>query len=350
MILTRLPIRSARKQLDASACLLCQWRSFTTTYPRWDEKKEIPSTAPETPSVLDEAPRASGKKVEGFTPKPLDRAIGLPNPPRVGENSGIDTRTLKQKRDDFVNWDKHLEKRKQLTAAMSKPYYREWSNMKYHKGKSFLAPPRIFKADRALYFPNLTGRTLEPDSTLYENTTPILQGKVSVVSVFSGAWAENQAATFASEKSNPGLHAVVRKNKGLAQMVHINVEENYLRAMLIKLFRPSLRRKLPEWMWKRYFVVQKGFTDEMKESIGILNSKVGYTYILDRECKIRWVGSGPAEEYEKDVLVKSVSRLLEDAKATLEQKRLEQSAQQYWDAAAAKKGSKEGAAKADRRA
>ncbi|TEY44432.1 hypothetical protein BOTCAL_0350g00100 [Botryotinia calthae] len=349
MILTRLPIRSARKQLDASACMLCQWRSFTTTYRRWEEKKETPSPVPETPSVLDEAPRASGKRVENFTPKPLDRAIGLPNPPRAGQNSGVDNRSIKERRDDFVNWDKHLEKRKKLTAAMAKPYYREWSNMKYHKGKSFLAPPRIFKADRALYFPNLSGRTLEPDSTLYENTTPILEGKVSVVSVFSGAWAENQAATFASEKSNPGLHEVVRNNKGLAQMVHINIEENYLKAMIIKFFRSSLRKKLPEWMWKRYFVVQKGLTDEMKDAIGILNSKVGYTYILDGDCKIRWAGSGPAEAYEKDVLVKSVSRLLEDAKVPLVQKRLEHSAQKSGEAAA-KKGGNEDAAKAGSRA
>ncbi|KAA8567007.1 hypothetical protein EYC84_010094 [Monilinia fructicola] len=330
MILTGLPIRSARKQLDASSCLLCQWRSFTTTYRRFNEKETPSAPAPATPSVLDEAPRASGKRVESFTPKPLDRAIGLPNPPRAGDNSGLDTRTLKQKRDDFVNWDKHLEKRKKLTAAMAKPYYREWT-------------------DRALYFPNLSGRTLEPDSTLYENTTPILEGKVSVVSVFSGAWAENQAATFASEKSNPGLHELVRNNKEAAQMVHINIEENYLKAMLIKLFRSSLRRKLPKWMWKRYFVVQKGLTDEMKDAIGLLNSKVGYTYILDGECKIRWAGSGPAEEYEKDGLVKSVTRLLEDAKAPLAQKRLDHSAQQSSDAATKKK-SKEDAAKSSRRA
>ncbi|ESZ90307.1 hypothetical protein SBOR_9312 [Sclerotinia borealis F-4128] len=350
MFLTRLPIRSARKQLNASACLLCQWRSFTTTYPRLNEKKETPPPpAPAAPSVLDEAPRASGKRVESFTPKPLDRAIGLPDPPRAGENSGVDPRTYKQRKDDFVTWEKHLEKRKRLTAAISKPYFREWGNMKYHKGKTFLAPPRIFKSDRALYFPNLSGRTLEPDSTLYENTTPILEGKISVVSVYSGAWAEHQAATFASEKSNPGLHEVVRNSKGLAQTVHINVEENYLKAMLIKFFRSSLRKKLPELMWKRYFVVQKGLTDEIKDAIGMLNSKVGYTYILDGECKIRWAGSGPAEEYEVDVLAKNVSRLLEDAKAPLNEKRLAQSAQQSWDSAA-KKWSKEDAAKAGRRA
>lgn len=217
--------------------------------------------------------------------------------------------------------------------------------MKHHKGKSFLAPQRIFKADRALYFPNLLGRTLEKHSTLYENTTSILEGKISVVSVFSGAWAEKQAATFASKKSNPALHELVEKKMDSVQMVYINVEENYLRAMIIKLFRGSLRRKLPKWMWPRYFVVQKGLTDEMRDNIGMFNSKVGYTYILDGDCKIRWAGSGPAEEYEKDVLVKSVVRLLEDGT----QKKRENSVQLPRESAI-KNSSKEGAATASLRA
>lgn len=119
MNLTRLPIRSAKKQLGISTNSLCQWRSFTTTYRRYDEKKKettppAPASLPETPSILDEVPRASGKRVENFTPKPLDRAIGLPSPPRAGENSGVDSRSLQQRRDDFVNWEKHLERRKQL--------------------------------------------------------------------------------------------------------------------------------------------------------------------------------------------------------------------------------------------
>ncbi|PQE11242.1 ATPase assembly factor ATP10 mitochondria protein [Rutstroemia sp. NJR-2017a BVV2] len=273
-----------------------------------------PKLAPSRPSVLDEAPRSYGKKVTEFTPRPLDRAIGLPNPPRPGENTGIDPRTWRERRDDFVNYDKHLARRERLTKAIAKPYYRDWSNLKFSRGKSFLAPPRLFKAERALYFPNLFGRTLVKRAKRYADTTPVLMGKISVVSVFSSAWGENQAATFASTKHNPELHEVLENNKGRAQLVHINIEENYLKALIIKLFIPGLRKRLSEPNWGKYFMVQKGLNDDIKDAIGLLNNKVGYTYLLDEQCKIRWAGSGEAEPDERSDLVKGVRRLLAETK------------------------------------
>lgn len=138
MITTRTASQPLRRGvgLDSRACLLCQWRSFSTSYRRLAEKEALKSAthpsppkasppatisgkeAPEVPelppSPLADAPRAYGKAVEGFTPKPLSRPIGLPKPPRPGENAGVDIRTWKQRRDDFVDYDKHIVRRKQL--------------------------------------------------------------------------------------------------------------------------------------------------------------------------------------------------------------------------------------------
>ncbi|KAF4637442.1 hypothetical protein G7Y89_g634 [Cudoniella acicularis] len=271
MILARRQLLSASVKYDISGCIICQWRSFSTSYRRLDEKLSQPSppssSTPDTPKASPTSP---------LPPSPLENA------PRA-------------------------------THQVASPYFREWSNMRFHKGKSFLAPPRLFKAERALYFPNLHGQTLIKDKKLRDTTT-LLEGKVTVVSIFSTAWGENQAATFASEKNNPQLHHVVKSSGGLAQMVQINVEENFLKAMIIKLFMPNLRKKLEPDNWGRYFLIRKGLTEEIRDAIGLLNSKVGYTYLLDGECKIRWAGSGVCEEHEKDGLVSSVRKLVEDSK------------------------------------
>ena len=186
--------------------------------------------------------------------------------------------------------------------------------MRMHKGKSFLAPPRLFKSERALYFPNFYGQTLQKDKVL-RDTTPVLEDKVSIVSVFSSSWGENQAATFASKKANPELHEVIKNSGGLAQLVQINVEENALKAWIVRLFMPRQRRRMGADNWGRYFLVRKGITTKIRDAVGLLNSKVGYTYLLDGECKIRWAGSGVCEGDEKDSLVKGTRKLIEELKA-----------------------------------
>lgn len=105
-------------------CLLCQSRSFSTTYRRLAEeasKAAKPAAAPAPAprrfipaSPLEDAPRGYGKRTEKFTPKPLSRPIGLPYPPEAGQNTGLDSRTIKERRDDFVNYDKHLKRREEL--------------------------------------------------------------------------------------------------------------------------------------------------------------------------------------------------------------------------------------------
>lgn len=175
---------------------------------------------------------------------------------------------------------------------------------------------RLFKNDRALYFPNMYGVTLASPKVA-QNTTTMLRGRISVVNLFSSVWAEGQVATFTGPKLNPGLVETLASGRDLVQRVDINLEENRMKAWLVKMFMWRMRGKLPKEQHSRYFLVQKGLTESLKEAIGMMNSKVGYVYLVDSECRIRWAGSGPAEAVELDALNAGVRKLIAERKSDL---------------------------------
>jgi len=185
--------------------------------------------------------------------------------------------------------------------------------MRHHRGKTFLSPPKLFKADSALYFPNMQGYTLA--SSKIADTTSVLQGRTSIVSVFSGHWAERQTQTFVGKEEHPDLEKVVRtlEPQGL-QRVWVNIEEDWMKAGLVWMFLGGMRRRLRREEWGRSFVVRRGVEDEVKMSVGMSNGKVGYVYLVDGDCKIRWAGSGDAGEDERQGLVGCVRRLIEGSK------------------------------------
>ncbi|KAG6021830.1 hypothetical protein E4U19_005453 [Claviceps sp. Clav32 group G5] len=303
-----------------ATCLLCQCRrSFATTTQRRRYAPPASGAALDPKSRIAgkpiEAPRSYGKQeFEVFVPKPLPRPIGMPLPPNAGENTGIDTRSFQQRREDIISREKNLQRRQELTAKIIRPYFRDWGNLRFEEGKSFIAPPRLFKADYSLYFPNLHGQTLLKKDKTRHDTTPVLTGKASVVSLFSSQWAEKQAGTFISKEANPALHQVLADNPDVAQMVHVNYEDNMAKALLIKLFRWDLRKKFAEKDWDKYFIVRRGITDEIRESIGFLNSKVAYTYLVDQHCRIRWAGSGSSQPEEVESLAKGLARIVASIK------------------------------------
>lgn len=184
-----------------------------------------------------------------------------------------------------------------------------------HKGKSILAPATPFRSSVALYFPNLRGRTLDQEKTEWD-TTEVLKGRVSVVSLYSSEWGRAQCQTFVGEGENAGLRAFMAQAgvEEVAQEVEINVEENALKHGLIRMFMGRLRRQRKEEDWKRYFLVNKGMDDRIKDALGIWNGKVGHVYLLDTMCRVRWAGNGDAKADEKESLVRSLGRLVDEAK------------------------------------
>lgn len=209
--------------------------------------------------------------------------------------------------------------------------------MQHHRGKLWIAPPRLFRADLSLWFPNFFGRTLlqkGPEGRKPRDTTPILEGRpASVVAIFSSVWAENQTLSFVAPSANPELHELLQESqqsetpsgsdggvsgRAGAQLVRLNIETNPIRAWLVSLFKGSLRRKLGRDAWNKYFLVRNEPSEEIREAIGLLNSKVGFVYLVDSRCRIRWAASGMAEGEERASLVRGVKRLLAEHAAEQE--------------------------------
>ncbi|ODQ56043.1 hypothetical protein SAICODRAFT_16097 [Saitoella complicata NRRL Y-17804] len=82
---------------------------------------------------------------------------------------------------------------------MNESYWNNFYGIKKHMGKHWVVPTRMFQKDKALYMPNLKGRTPNTSSAKDESTaSAILNHAVTLVSIFSSRSAEEQAATFSN--------------------------------------------------------------------------------------------------------------------------------------------------------
>jgi ATPase complex subunit ATP10 len=208
--------------------------------------------------------------------------------------------------------ERNLAKRADIVEKWGTSYFRDFKNIrKYRSGKTFMANKSIFKKEAALYFPNFRGETLKEGQA---DTADVMKGKVSVVNVFSSAWGEAQVRSFTSKTANPVLYEILAQHEAVAQQIDINIEENALKAWIIKMFQFQQRLQRRKEDWGKYFVVRKGVSQRIRETIGLLNGRVGYVYLLDQECRIRWAGSADAEGTEADDLTRGFGRLVEEAR------------------------------------
>lgn len=68
--------------------------------------------------------------------------------------------------------------------------------------------------------------------------------------------------------------------------------------------------------------VRRGLTEDVRDAMGLLNSQIGYVYLVDSGAKIRWAGSGDAWDGEVAGLNAAIVRLVEEERSALSSKLL----------------------------
>lgn len=190
-----------------------------------------------------------------------------------------------------------------MVKQFARPYFRDYTYMKYAKGKMWVANTRLWKKEVSLWMPNVWGRDWEGEA---QPSVGICQGKVTVVCFVSRQWAADQVRTFVDEEAL----GMVKGSNGLAQVLDIVVEEAGLFRMVLWLYRERIRRNYDGRFQK--YLMMKGMKDGIRDVLGMMNHKTGYVYLVDSDCRIRWAGSGDATAEEKAAFKTGLQRLISE--------------------------------------
>ncbi|KAJ9127862.1 hypothetical protein QFC24_000146 [Naganishia onofrii] len=154
---------------------------------------------------------------------------------------------------------------------------------------------------KALYFPNIQGTSLASRKTTH--TTDLFKSRISIVTILTARVSEEHANSFVADVLEDW------EEDPLFRYVQINHQSNPIKSLLLQLFVSGLKRSIPEHRWSGYMIAG-GEWGGLKEPLGITNKHVGYIYLVDPDCKIRWAGNAYATEEERQGLRKAVAVLM----------------------------------------
>ncbi|GLB42013.1 putative ATP10 protein [Lyophyllum shimeji] len=115
-----------------------------------------------------------------------------------------------------------IEQRRHLIKEVGKGYYYDINMTRKHGGKTWIASKSLIREDKALYLPNIKGKSID-------TILAMLGTRMSEVHVKGFV-----DPTLARYSSHP-----------LFQHVQINLQENLLKSLLVKLYINSLRAVVP---------------------------------------------------------------------------------------------------------
>ncbi|KAJ7072692.1 ATPase assembly factor ATP10, partial [Mycena amicta] len=227
----------------------------------------------------------------------LDRPLGVRQRPTLDKQSRMD-----RFKDIWLKEDTILEERKHLIKELNRGYYTDVVKIIHpgHMGKTWIAPEVLIREDKSLYLPNIKGKDI--DKKEEKHTTLMCYGKITLLAIESTELSVLQTKSFINS-----VHPLFESNP-LYQRVHINIQENFLKALVVNMFIRNLRAKVPKELYGNCLVSSQNM-EYLREPLGLANKMVGYVYLIDENLKIRWAAGGDATTAELAAL-ESCTRVL----------------------------------------
>ncbi|KAJ6618870.1 ATP10 protein-domain-containing protein [Mycena sp. CBHHK59/15] len=228
----------------------------------------------------------------------LDRPLGVRERPTLSKQSRI-----QRFKDIWLNEPTILEERKHLIKQLNKGYYSDALAIikPGHMGKTWIGPNVLIREDKALYLPNIKGKDL--DKSEQKHTTIMCYGKITLLAIESTELSVIQTKSF--------IDSVYPRfaSHPLYQRIHINLQDNYLKALVVNLFLHNLRKKVPKELYGNCLLSTQNM-EYLREPMGLTNKMVGYVYLIDENLKIRWAAGGDATLAETQALESCTAVLL----------------------------------------
>ncbi|KAI8911241.1 ATP10 protein-domain-containing protein [Powellomyces hirtus] len=294
----------------ASAGLL---KSFAAKLRREVEEMEATRKAKEAASAgpLDTtipAAAAEDKKKPGFLSglddklqeqrKQLEEAQRIKR--ELGQSSRV-TPKLQKRMDKYLDLDENLKEREDLLKqAFRDGYWDDYKEAARKGAKLWEAPKRIRKAQGSPMIPNPTTKSLTGQTT---DVLSLVRGKkATLVTFMFSAFGEAHVNTY----TEPFMDAF--KEAGDVQLVQLNVEENWLKAPILRLLTPFVRRRVPKERQANYLLHYKSIQDA-RRAAGMTNTVLGWANLVDAEGRVRWQAHGPAKDHEIESMIRLTRQL-----------------------------------------
>ncbi|KAF8982418.1 Mitochondrial ATPase complex subunit atp10 [Entomortierella lignicola] len=147
---------------------------------------------------------------------------------------------MKNKVHDWTDKEKNLEKRKELLTDFQSGYFSEFSELSRTGSKLWRGTENMISADKALYMPNIIGTSLKTSEPI--ELVDIIRGKISLLAISGTRFGEEQIETFIT----PFLKKWPMSQGSKVQLVELNIQENPLKAGLVRIMVPFVRKTIPE--------------------------------------------------------------------------------------------------------